>query len=285
MTAERINGRQIVAELREQISRDVGSLAANGVRPGLAVVLVGDDAASAVYVRNKAKSCEEVGIYSEVHRLPGDTPQEDLLQLISKLNEDENIHGILVQLPLPAHIDEDAVIDSISPHKDVDCFHPINVGNLMIGKPSLLPCTPSGVIEILKRTGTEIAGKHAVVVGRSNIVGKPMAMLLLREHATVTVCHSRTANMEQVTRQADILVVAVGRAQMIQAGHVKPGAVVIDVGMNRLESGKLVGDVDYDDVAQVAGAITPVPGCVGPMTITMLLANTVQAAQSAASNN
>lgn len=285
MTAERINGRQIVAELREQISRDVGSLAANGVRPGLAVVLVGDDAASAVYVRNKAKSCEEVGIYSEVHRLPGDTPQEDLLQLISKLNEDENIHGILVQLPLPAHIDEDAVIDSISPHKDVDCFHPINVGNLMIGKPSLLPCTPSGVIEILKRTGTEIAGKHAVVVGRSNIVGKPMAMLLLREHATVTVCHSRTANMEEVTRQADILVVAVGRAQMIQAGHVKPGAVVIDVGMNRLESGKLVGDVDYDDVAQVAGAITPVPGCVGPMTITMLLANTVQAAQSAASNN
>lgn len=281
MTAERINGKQIVAELREQISAEVDALNAAGIRPGLAVILVGDDAASAVYVRNKARACEQVGIYSEVHRLPAETTQEQLLQWIDKLNNNKEIHGILVQLPLPKHIDEDAVIDAISPEKDVDCFHPQNVGNLMIGKPSLLPCTPAGVIEILHRTGTEIAGKHAVVVGRSNIVGKPMAMLLLREHATVTVCHSRTPDMEAITRQADILVVGVGRAQMIKASHIKPGAVVIDVGINRLESGQLVGDVDYDDAASVAGKITPVPGCVGPMTITMLLANTVQSARTA----
>ncbi|WP_010274039.1 bifunctional methylenetetrahydrofolate dehydrogenase/methenyltetrahydrofolate cyclohydrolase FolD [Paenibacillus senegalensis] len=281
MTAERINGKQIVAELREQISHEVGSLTAEGIRPGLAVILVGDDAASAVYVRNKAKACEQVGIHSEVHRLPAETTQEELLQWIERLNRNDEIHGILVQLPLPKHIDEDAVIDAISPLKDVDCFHPVNVGNLMIGKPSLLPCTPAGVIEILRRTGTEIAGKHAVVVGRSNIVGKPMAMLLLREHATVTICHSRTPDMEAITRQADILVVGVGRAQMIKANHIKPGAVVIDVGINRLESGQLVGDVDYEDAATVASKITPVPGCVGPMTITMLLANTVQAARAA----
>lgn len=281
MTAERINGKQIVAELREQIAHEVGSLTAEGIRPGLAVILVGDDAASAVYVRNKAKACEQVGIYSEVHRLPAETTQEELLQWIDKLNRNADIHGILVQLPLPKHIDEDAVIDAISPKKDVDCFHPANVGNLMIGKPSLLPCTPAGVIEILRRTGTEIAGKQAVVVGRSNIVGKPMAMLLLREHATVTVCHSRTPDMEAVTRQADILVVGVGRAQMIKARHIKPGAVVIDVGINRLENGQLVGDVDYDDASTVASKITPVPGCVGPMTITMLLSNTVQAARVA----
>ncbi|MFD0872099.1 bifunctional 5,10-methylene-tetrahydrofolate dehydrogenase/ 5,10-methylene-tetrahydrofolate cyclohydrolase [Chlamydia abortus] len=283
MAAERINGKQIVAEIREQISQEVQSLKDKGIQPGLAVVLVGDDPASAVYVRNKAKSCADVGIHSEVYRLPAETSQSELLQLIGKLNADSHIHGILVQLPLPAHINEDAVIDAISPDKDVDCFHPVNVGNLMIGKPGMLPCTPAGVIEVLKKIGISIEGKHAVVVGRSNIVGKPMAMLLLRENATVTVCHSRTPNMEEITKQADILVVAVGRAQMIEARHIKPGAVVIDVGMNRLDNGKLTGDVHYDDAAQVAGYITPVPGCVGPMTITMLLQNTLQAAKNKAS--
>lgn len=283
MAAERINGKQIVAEIREQISQEVQSLKDKGIQPGLAVVLVGDDPASAVYVRNKAKSCADVGIHSEVYRLPAETIQSELLQLIGKLNADSHIHGILVQLPLPAHINEDAVIDAISPDKDVDCFHPVNVGNLMIGKPGMLPCTPAGVIEVLKKIGISIEGKHAVVVGRSNIVGKPMAMLLLRENATVTVCHSRTPNMEEITKQADILVVAVGRAQMIEARHIKPGAVVIDVGMNRLDNGKLTGDVHYDDAAQVAGYITPVPGCVGPMTITMLLQNTLQAAKNKAS--
>ncbi|GIP32275.1 bifunctional methylenetetrahydrofolate dehydrogenase/methenyltetrahydrofolate cyclohydrolase FolD [Paenibacillus sp. J2TS4] len=282
MTAERINGKQIVAEIREQITKQVQDLVRNGIQPGLAVVLVGDDPASAVYVRNKEKSCAEVGIHSEVYRLPASTSQGELMELIGRLNRDANIHGILVQLPLPEHLNEEAVIDAISVDKDVDCFHPANVGNLMIGKPGMLPCTPSGVIEVLKRIGVGIEGNHAVVVGRSNIVGKPMAMLLLRENATVTVCHSRTPNMEEITKQADILVVAVGRAQIIEARHVKPGAVVIDVGMNRLDNGKLVGDVHYDSVAQVAGHITPVPGCVGPMTITMLLQNTLQAAQNMA---
>jgi len=281
MSATIINGKEIVGSVREQIKAEVGALKENGIQPGLAVVLVGDDPASAVYVRNKAKSCDEVGIYSEVYRLPAETPQDELLELIGKLNGDPKINGILVQLPLPKHIDEDTVIDAIDVNKDVDCFHPINVGNLMIGKNSFLPCTPAGVIEVLKRTGTEIAGKHAVVIGRSNIVGKPMAMLLLRENATVTVCHSRTANMEEVAKQADILVVAIGRGKMINRNYVKPGAVVIDVGMNRMPDGKLAGDVDFDDVLEVAGAVTPVPGCVGPMTITMLLQNTLEAARRA----
>lgn len=281
MTAQVINGKEIVGSVREQIKAGVAELAQKGVQPGLAVVLVGDDPASAVYVRNKAKSCDEVGIYSEVYRLPAETPQEELLALIGKLNDDAKINGILVQLPLPKHIDEDTVIDAIDVNKDVDCFHPINVGNMMIGKSSFLPCTPSGVIEVLKRTGTQISGKHAVVIGRSNIVGKPMAMLLLRENATVTVCHSRTPNMEEIAKQADILVVAIGRGKMIDRRYVKPGAVVIDVGMNRMEDGKLAGDVDFEDVKEVAGAITPVPGCVGPMTITMLLQNTLEAARRA----
>ena len=202
--------------------------------------------------------------------------------MVERLNGDKRINGILVQLPLPRHINEDKIIDAIHPDKDVDCFHPINVGNLMIGKPGFLPCTPAGVIEVLKRMKVEIAGKHAVVVGRSNIVGKPMAMLLLREHATVTVCHSRTPDMEKITSQADILVAAVGRPQMIKAKHLKPGAIVIDVGINRLPDGKLVGDVDFDDVLETAGMITPVPGCVGPMTISMLLANTFVSARRAA---
>ncbi|WP_438432229.1 bifunctional methylenetetrahydrofolate dehydrogenase/methenyltetrahydrofolate cyclohydrolase FolD [Gorillibacterium sp. sgz500922] len=284
MTANVINGKALVASIREEIKRDVQEMANAGKQPGLAVVLVGDDSASAVYVRNKAKACEEVGIYSEVHRLPAETTETELLTLIGQLNNDERIHGILVQLPLPKHIQEDIVIDSISIHKDVDCFHPANVGNLMIGKPGVLPCTPSGVIEILHRLQVPLAGKHAVVVGRSNIVGKPMALLLLQEHATVTICHSRTERLAEITRQADILVAAVGRAKMIKKEHVKEGAVVIDVGMNRDENGKLCGDVDFDDVLETAGYITPVPGCVGPMTITMLLKNTVAAAERAGSH-
>lgn len=282
MAAQVINGKELVGSVREQLKQDTAALKEKGVNPGLAVVLVGDDPASAVYVRNKAKACEEAGIHSVVHRLPAETSQEDLLGLIGQLNGDNSIHGILVQLPLPKHIHEDTVIDAIRPEKDVDCFHPVNVGNLMIGKGGFLPCTPAGVIEILKRMNVDIAGKHAVVVGRSNIVGKPMAMLLLREHATVTICHSKTPDMENITSQADILVVAVGRAKMIKSAHVKPGAVVIDVGMNRLDTGKLAGDVDFDDVVDKAGLITPVPGVVGPMTITMLLQNTIASARAAA---
>lgn len=281
MSAHVINGKELVSSVREQFKKEAGELAARGIQPGLAVVLVGDDQASAVYVRNKAKACEQVGIYSVVHRLPAETSQEELLALVGELNRDDKINGILVQLPLPKHIDEDTVIDAISVEKDVDCFHPINVGNLMIGKPGFLPCTPAGVIEILKRNNIEIAGKHAVVIGRSNIVGKPMAILLLRENATVTVCHSRTPNLAEITRQADILVAAVGRAKMVKRSDVKPGAVVIDVGMNRDENGKLCGDVDFDDVVETAGVITPVPGVVGPMTITMLLQNTLTAAKHA----
>jgi methylenetetrahydrofolate dehydrogenase (NADP+) / methenyltetrahydrofolate cyclohydrolase len=282
MSAQVINGKELVQSVREHFRLEVEELAKSQVQPGLAVVLVGNDPASAVYVRNKAKACETAGIYSEVHRLPEDAGEEELLALVERLNGDKKINGILVQLPLPRHINEDKVIDAIHPDKDVDCFHPINVGNLMIGKPGFLPCTPAGVIEVLKRMNVEIAGKHAVVVGRSNIVGKPMAMLLLREHATVTVCHSRTPDMEKITTQADILVAAVGRPQMIKAKHLKPGAIVIDVGINRLPDGKLVGDVDFEDVLETAGMITPVPGCVGPMTITMLLANTIVSARRAA---
>lgn len=281
MPAHIINGKEIVASIRETIKQEVTELAASGIRPGLAVVLVGDDSASAVYVRNKAKACEEAGMYSEVHRLPANTGETELLALIDRLNRDEYIHGILVQLPLPAHLNEDLVIDSIAIGKDVDCFHPVNVGNLLIGKPGLLPCTPAGVIEILHKLNIPLAGKHAVVVGRSNIVGKPMAMLLLREDATVTVCHSKTRDLQAVTREADILIAAVGRAKMITRDYVKPGAVVIDVGMNRDENGKLCGDVDFADVAETAGYLTPVPGCVGPMTITMLLRNTLTAARLA----
>ncbi|CAG7642192.1 bifunctional methylenetetrahydrofolate dehydrogenase/methenyltetrahydrofolate cyclohydrolase FolD [Paenibacillus allorhizosphaerae] len=282
MSAQVINGKEIVSEYRAQIKEQVATLQSKGVQPGLAVVIVGDDPASHVYVRNKAKACEEAGMYSEVHKLPENTPEQELIELIEKLNQSAKVHGILVQSPLPKHISEERVVEAIAPGKDVDCFHPVNVGNLMIGKEGPLPCTPAGVIEILKKIGADIAGKHAVVIGRSNIVGKPMAMLLLREHATVTVCHSRTKNMEEITRQADILVAAVGKAKMIKSHHVKPGAIVIDVGINRLDTGKLAGDVDFDDVLDTASYITPVPGCVGPMTITMLLRNTLEAAERAA---
>lgn len=279
MTAPIINGKQISEEIRKDLREEVERLAKQGFTPGLAVVLVGEDPASQVYVRNKEKACHELGYYSEVHRLSAETSQEELLALVDKLNRQANIHGILVQLPLPKHIDEKAVIDAISAVKDVDGFHPVNVGNLMIGDDSLLSCTPAGVIELIKRTGVDIAGKHAVVIGRSNIVGKPVSLLLQRENATVTMCHSRTANMKELTRLADILVVAIGRANFVDASYVKPGAVVIDVGMNRLENGKLAGDVDFESVKEVSGPITPVPGGVGPMTITMLMQNTLIAAK------
>ncbi|AIQ69974.1 bifunctional methylenetetrahydrofolate dehydrogenase/methenyltetrahydrofolate cyclohydrolase FolD [Paenibacillus graminis] len=279
MTAAIISGKQVSDEIRIDIAREVAQLAERGVKPGLAVVLVGEDPASQVYVRNKEKSSTELGFHSEVHRLDAATSQEDLLALVAELNRRDEIDGILVQLPLPKHIDEKAVINAIAVEKDVDGFHPINVGNLVIGDDSLLPCTPAGVIELIKRTGTGMSGKHAVVIGRSNIVGKPVSLLLQRENATVTMCHSRTANIAELSRQADILVVAIGRANFIDGSFVKPGAVVIDVGMNRLDNGKLAGDVDYESAKEVAGYITPVPGGVGPMTITMLMGNTLIAAK------
>lgn len=279
MSAQLISGKQISEDIRGGLREEVEQLLSQGLTPGLAVVLVGEDPASQVYVRNKEKACHDLGFYSEVHRLPASTSQEDLLALVDKLNHQDSIHGILVQLPLPNHIHEKSVIDAISVKKDVDGFHPVNVGNLMIGDDSLLPCTPAGVIELIKRAGVEISGKHAVVIGRSNIVGKPVSLLLQRENATVTMCHSRTTNMKELTKQADILVVAIGRANFVDASFVKPGAVVIDVGMNRLDNGKLAGDVDFESVKEISGPITPVPGGVGPMTITMLMMNTVLAAK------
>lgn len=273
-----IDGKAIAAEVRAEIKAECAALAAkHGCVPGLAVVIVGEDPASQVYVRNKAKACAEVGFYSEVHALPAATTEPELLALIDRLNADEKIHGILVQLPLPRHLDETAVLLRIDPRKDVDAFHPFNVGNLTIGSPVFLPCTPAGVMEMLRRSGVDPAGKRCVVVGRSNIVGKPMALLLLAANGTVTVCHSRTRNLSEITRTADILVVAIGRAKFITSDMVRPGAVVIDVGMDRDENGKLCGDVDFASVAPIASAITPVPGGVGPMTITMLLRNTLTA--------
>ncbi|PZD93440.1 bifunctional methylenetetrahydrofolate dehydrogenase/methenyltetrahydrofolate cyclohydrolase FolD [Paenibacillus sambharensis] len=279
MSAQRIEGKAISDQIREELKQETAELAAKWIKPGLAVVLVGEDPASQVYVGNKEKACQQMGFHSEVHRMPASTSQQELLELVASLNENSSVHGILVQLPLPSHIDEKAVINAISAEKDVDGFHPLNTGNLMIGDDSLLPCTPAGCIELIKRSGVSIAGKHAVVIGRSNIVGKPVSMLLLREHATVTICHSRTENMAEIARQADILVVAIGKAKAIDSRYIKPGAVVIDVGINRLEDGKLAGDVDYSDAVTTAGYITPVPGGVGPMTITMLLKNTLKAAK------
>jgi methylenetetrahydrofolate dehydrogenase (NADP+)/methenyltetrahydrofolate cyclohydrolase len=280
MSAEIIYGKPIVNSIREEIKTATTSFIQRGVRPGLAVIIVGDDPASMVYVQHKAKACEDVGFYSEVHRLPATTTQAELIEFIHRLNIDDRIHGILVQSPLPKHIQEFEIVEVIHPDKDVDCFHPYNVGRLMTGKPAFLPCTPAGVIELLKRKQISIVGKHAVVVGRSQIVGKPMAMLLLAEHATVTICHSKTVNLAEITQQADILVVAVGIAQFIRHEHVKPGSVVIDVGINRSSSDqKLVGDVHFDQVKEVAGYITPVPGTVGPMTITMLLKNNLLSAE------
>jgi methylenetetrahydrofolate dehydrogenase (NADP+)/methenyltetrahydrofolate cyclohydrolase len=281
MSAQVINGKNISDSIRQELLQEVELLRQEGITPGLVVILVGEDPASQVYVRNKAKACEQLGYYSEVVRVPAETTQDELLGLIHRYNKQSNIHGILVQLPLPKHIEEKPIIDAISVYKDVDGFHPESVGNLMIGDDALLPCTPSGIIELLKRTGNHPAGKHAVVIGRSNIVGKPVSMLLLRENATVTICHSRTPNLPEMARQADILIVAVGVAKLVKKEWVKPGAVVIDVGMNRLPDGKLCGDVDYDDVLETAGWITPVPGGVGPMTITMLMGNTLKSAKRA----
>lgn len=281
MTARVIDGKAIAKEIRQEINDEVARFVSErGFAPGLAVVLVGNDPASETYVKSKAKGCKEVGMYSEVHKLPAETTQSELVELVTRLNADPKIHGILVQLPLPPQIDEKAILNLIDPRKDVDGFHPVNVGKLMIGERALVPCTPAGCIELIERSGTEIAGKNAVVIGRSNIVGKPVAMLLLHKNATVTICHSKTRNLKEVCRSADILVVAIGRPKFVTADMVKPGAVVIDVGINRVD-GTLVGDVDYDAAAAVAGAITPVPGGVGPMTITMLLKNTLQAAREA----
>ena len=279
MSAKIIDGRAISEKLRERIKSETQELLAGGITPGLAVVIVGDDPASRTYVNNKKKACAQVGFYSEEHALPRETTQEELIALVRELNARSDIHGILVQLPLPKHIDDEAVIAAISPDKDVDAFHAENVGHIMIGDYRFLPCTPAGVMELLHESGIEISGKECVVIGRSNIVGKPMAMLLLHENGTVTVCHSRTKNLAETARRADILVVAIGKAKFVTADMVKPGAVVIDVGMDRDENGKLCGDVDFASVSEVAGYITPVPGGVGPMTITMLLRNTLTAAK------
>ena len=275
-----IDGKAISAEVRREIAIDTKRLIdKTGVTPGLAVIIVGEDPASQVYVRNKRRACEEVGFYSEAYELPEATTQEELEALVERLNGDKNIHGILVQLPLPKHLDEEKILLKISPDKDVDAFHPYNVGRIMIGNYDFLPCTPAGVMELIHRSGVSVSGKECVVVGRSNIVGKPMAMLLLHDNGTVTVCHSRTKDLAEVTRRADILVAAIGKADFFTADMVKEGAVVIDVGMNRRADGKLTGDVDFESVSRVASYITPVPGGVGPMTITMLMKNTLKAAQ------
>lgn len=278
-----IDGKKISAAARENIKERTAEFEAKtGIKPGLAVVIVGEDPASQVYVRNKKRGCEEVGFYSEVHEMPESTTQEELEKRLEEIKSNPMIHGILVQLPLPKHLDEKRVIDIIPPEKDVDAFHPINTGKIMIGDYSFLPCTPAGVMKMLEYENISVEGKECVVVGRSNIVGKPMAMLLLHSNGTVTICHSRTKNLAEVTKRADILVAAVGKAKFITADMVKEGAVVIDVGMNRNSEGKLCGDVDFDEVSKVASAITPVPGGVGVMTITMLLENTLRAAELAA---
>lgn len=275
-----IDGKKISASLRANIAERTAEFTKKtGVRPGLAVIIVGSNQASQVYVRNKHKACAEVGFYSEVHEMPENTTMDELLSKIDELKNNASVHGILVQLPLPAHLDEKAVINAIPPEKDVDAFHPINTGRIMIGDPLLLPCTPAGVMKMLEYEKIDVSGKECVVVGRSNIVGKPMAMLLLGANGTVTICHSKTKNLAEVTRRADILVSAVGKAHFITADMVREGAVVIDVGMNRDENGKLCGDVDFASVSEKASAITPVPGGVGVMTITMLLENTLTAAE------
>ena len=279
MSAQILDGKALAAEIRSEVKIQVAALAEKGVCTALAVILVGDDSASQVYVRNKIKACADTGIRSLEFRMPAETTQQQLLAKIAELNADENVDGILVQLPLPKQINADAVISAINPAKDVDGFHVANAGALVTGKQGFVPCTPFGVMRLIEKSGVDPRGKSAVIVGRSNIVGKPMALLLLAADATVTVAHSRTSDLSAVTRNADILVAAVGRAKLIKADMVKPGAVVIDVGMNRDETGKLCGDVDFAEVKEIAGSITPVPGGVGPMTIAMLMQNTVLAAQ------
>ena len=276
--AKIIDGKQVSADVKEQVRLETEALAkAYGKTPGLAVVIVGNDPASRVYVNNKKKACETVGFRSFEYALPEETTQEELLELVETLNHDDNVNGILVQLPVPKQIDDKAIINAISAEKDVDAFHPENVGRIMIGEYSFQPCTPAGVMELIDSTGVEIAGKNCVVIGRSNIVGKPMAMLLLHRSGTVTICHSKTQNLGEITRKADILVAAVGKANFVTGDMVKDGAVVIDVGMNRLENGKLCGDVNFSEVEPKASYITPVPGGVGPMTIAMLMKNTLKA--------
>lgn len=277
-----IDGKKIAAEIKDELRGRIAALTARGITPGLAVVLVGDDPASHVYVRNKRKTCEALGIRNIPYDLPADTSQAALLALVDRLDADPAVDGILVQMPLPDHVDSSLVLERITPHKDVDGFHPYNVGRLVTGSPTFVACTAAGIIELLERTGVPFKGQHAVVIGRSNIVGKPVAHLLLARHCTVTMCHSRTRDLAAVVRQADIVVAAVGRAQMVRGDWIKPGAAVIDVGINRDEAGKLVGDVAYAEAFEVAGSITPVPGGVGPMTIAMLMANTVWSAEQRA---
>ena len=277
--AIRIDGKETSRKVRGEIAKKVADLKAQGKETGLAVVIVGENPASQVYVRNKAKACEEVGMYSEVHALPESTTEAELLALVERLNQEDKIDGILVQLPLPKHINEERVILAIDPNKDVDAFHPVNTGKIMIGNYEFLPCTPAGVMTLLKEYNIEVEGKECVVVGRSNIVGKPQALLLLQKNGTVTVCHSRTKNLAEITRRADILVVAIGKAEFITGDMIKEGAVVIDVGMNRKADGKLCGDVEFASAEAKASYITPVPGGVGPMTITTLLQNTLVASE------
>ena len=279
MSAQLIDGNALSQQLRTQVSQRVAQLKSKGITPGLAVILVGENPASQVYVRNKVKACEDTGMHSILERYPASMSEGDLLARVEALNQDPSIHGILVQLPLPNHIDAHKIIEAISPQKDVDGFHVASAGALMVGQPGFWPCTPYGCMKMLESIGYNLKGKHAVVIGRSNIVGKPMALMLLQQDATVTICHSHTANLKAITLQADVIVAAVGKRNVLTADMVKPGAVVLDVGMNRNDEGKLCGDVDFDGVKEVAGYITPVPGGVGPMTITMLMVNTLESAE------
>ena len=273
-----LDGKMVSQRIKDELKTEVAELKEKGINPGLAVIIVGDDPASRVYVNNKKKACEQIGVYSEEYALPAETSEQELLALIEKLNNDKKINGILVQLPVPKHINEETIINAIDPKKDVDAFHPVNVGKIMVGNFDFVPCTPAGVMELIKESGIDVCGKECVVVGRSNIVGKPQAMLLLHQNGTVTICHSRTKDLKEKTLQADILVAAVGIPEFIKGDMIKPGAVVIDVGINRVADKKLVGDVDFEACEKVASAITPVPGGVGPMTIAMLMKNTVKAA-------
>ena len=276
--AKLLMGKEVSARIKAELKTEVENLKKEGINPGLAVIIVGEDPASQVYVRNKERACEECGIYSEKYALPAETTQEELLKLIDELNNKSSISGILVQLPVPKHIDEKTNINAIAPNKDVDAFHPVNVGKIMVGNYDFVPCTPAGVMELIKESGIDVSGKECVIVGRSNIVGKPQAMLLLHQNGTVTICHSKTKNLAEKTKNADILVAAVGIPNFIKGDMIKKGGVVIDVGINRLENKKLCGDVEFESAEKVAGAITPVPGGVGPMTIAMLMKNTVKAA-------
>lgn len=277
--AKILSGKEVSARIKSKLTEEVSALKQKGIFPGLAVVIVGDDPASRVYVNSKKKACEELGIYSEEYALPGTAEPQELFRLIDLLNHKKEINGILVQLPLPTQFNEEEVIQAIDPKKDVDAFHPVNVGKIMVGNYDFVPCTPAGVMELIKESGISIEGKECVVVGRSNIVGKPQAMLLLHQNGTVTICHSRTKNLKETVKRADIVVAAVGKPKFITADMIKEGAVVIDVGINRIAEKKLVGDVDFEECEKVAGAITPVPGGVGPMTIAMLMRNTVKAAR------